>query len=130
MNKFIKSSAIVLLAAAGFGLGGCVYYPVRPTTGVVYDGGNGNAVVDDSDSYAAAGGDYYGPYYGYYDPYLYGWGYPAFGLGLGFYGGYGYWGGHGYRGPWRGRGGWGGGRAGFSGARGGFGHASGGFGHR
>ncbi|MFT3791757.1 MAG: hypothetical protein QM741_11945 [Rudaea sp.] len=110
MNKVIKSSALVLLAAAGLGLGGCVYYPVR--TGVAYDGANGNAIVDDSDSYGS--GYYAAPaYYGYYDPYWYGsgwygWGYPS--ISLGFYGGY--WGGHGYRGPWRGQGGGWGGRGG------------------
>ena len=108
MNTLIKSSAIALLATAGLCLGGCVYYPVRQ--GVVYDGANGNAVVDYDDSSVG----YYAPapaYYGYYDPYWYGSGWygpgwygygPSFSLG--FYGGY--WGGHHYRGPWRGHGGW------------------------
>lgn len=103
MNAVVKSTAIALLAAAGLGLGGCVYYPVR--TGVVYDGANGNAVVDYDDSRVG----YYAPapaYYGYYDPYWYGPGWYGFGpsISLGFYGGY--WGGHHYRGPWRGHGGW------------------------
>jgi hypothetical protein len=102
MNTLIKSSAIALLAAAGLGLGGCVYYPVRQ--GVVYDGANGNAVVDYDDSSVG----YYAPapaYYGYYDPYWYGPGWYGYGpsFSLGFYGGY--WGHH-YRGPWRGHSGW------------------------
>jgi len=104
MNAVIKSTAIALLAAAGLGLGGCVYYPVRQ--GVVYDGGNGNAVVDYDDGNVG----YYAPapaYYGYYDPYWYGSGWYGYGpsISLGFFGG-GYWGGHHYRGPWRGHGGW------------------------
>lgn len=108
MNTFIKTGTIALLAAAGLGLGGCVYYPVR--TGVAYgDPVDGNAVVDYNDS-----ATYYAPgYSGYYsDPYWYGPGYYGYGYGwpavsLGFYGGYR--GGHHYhdRGPWRG--GWNGG---------------------
>ncbi|MBS0590818.1 MAG: hypothetical protein JSR65_09290, partial [Proteobacteria bacterium] len=96
MKSAIKCSALVMLVAASLGLGGCVYYPVR--SGVAYDGGNGNAVVDYDDSYhgdyyAAPGyeGYYYGPYS--YGPGWYGWGYPA--VSLGFYGSY--WHGHGYR---------------------------------
>jgi len=120
MNAVIKSTAIALLAAAGLGLGGCVYYPVR--TGVVYDGGNGNAVVDYDDSRVG----YYTPapaYYGYYDPYWYGPGWYGFGpsISLGFYGGY--WGGHHYRGPWRG------GHGGYWGGRGGSAHVTAPIGH-
>ena len=100
MNTFFKTGAIALLAVAGLGLGGCVYYPAR--TGVAYgDPADGNAVVDynDSGTYYAAPA-YYG---GYYDPYWYGPGYYGYGwpaVSLGFYGGY--WGGHHYHGPWRG----------------------------
>ncbi len=112
MNKFFKTGAIALLAVAGLGLGGCVYYPVR--SGVAYS--DGNAVVDYNDSattyYAAPA--YYG--YGYYDPYWYGPGWYGYGwpaVSLGFYGGY--WGGHhyhgGHGGGWSGHGNWGGGRS-------------------
>ncbi|HEX7914806.1 hypothetical protein [Rudaea sp.] len=114
-----------MLAAAGLGLGGCVYYPVR--TGVVYDGANGNAVVDYDDSRV----DYYAPapaYYGYYDPYWYGPGWYGSGwygygpsISLGFYGGY--WGGHHYRGPWRS------GHSGYWGGRGGSAHVTAPMGH-
>jgi hypothetical protein len=106
MNKIFKAGAIVLLVAAGLGIGGCVYYPVR--TGVAYsDPADGNAAVDYNDSGTYYAAPAYG--YGYYDPYGYGYGPGWYGYGwpavsLGFYGGY--WGGGHYHGPWRGRGGW------------------------
>lgn len=121
MNTAIKTGMVALLVAGSIGLGGCVYYPVRPGVSYSDPALGGNAVVDYDDS---AG--YYAPAYGYgyYDPYWYGSGWYGYGwpaMSLGFYGGYwggGYWGGrHYYRGPWRG-GSWGG-RGGSWGARGG-----------
>ena len=102
MSKLFKTGAIVLLAAAGLGMGGCVYYPVR--TGVAYTDGNAAVDYNDSVSYYAApvysGYGYYDPYW--YGPGWYGYGWPA--VSVGFYGSY--WGGHHYyHGPWRG--GWG-----------------------
>ena len=111
MNATVRIGAVALLAAAGVGLGGCVYYPVR--TGVAY---TDNQAVDYNDSVPYSRPAYYAydadPYW--YGPAWYGYGYGWPAISLGFYGG-GYWGGHHYRGPWRGgysHGGWSGGHGG------------------
>ena len=101
--------AATLMLAVGLiaSVGGCVYYPVR--SGVIYDGRNGNAVVDYDDSAVIGPGPGYVDY-GYYNPYWYGPGWYGYGgpaVSLGFYGGY--WGGgyyhheHGHHAGWNAR---------------------------